>query len=196
MQLLSPNSMNEKIKYVLLIGGTNSTPNLASHRHPKSSSLPEFQWQEFPLHATRFEHRTFCAPRDPEVAIEWAITLDWAPPYYTDSKGQKSQHTLKLCKNNATLFWGYIACQKVRHTLKLCKNNAPTCASLTHTSDSNSTLDRCLQAGRNFFGGQYNSYGSLLQTVQTTVYFLPNCGTSWWCPNTKNLCLIINVLAV
>jgi hypothetical protein len=30
--------------------------------------------------------------------------------------------------------------------LKLCKNNAPTCAGLTHTSDSNSTLDRCQQS--------------------------------------------------
>jgi hypothetical protein len=35
MKLLSPNSMYEKIKYILLIGGTNSKPNLASHRHPQ-----------------------------------------------------------------------------------------------------------------------------------------------------------------
>jgi len=27
--------------------------------------------------------------------------------------------------------------------------------------------------------------GSLLQTVQTTVYFLRNWGKSWWCPNTN-----------
>jgi len=109
---------------------------------------------------------------------------------------QKVRHTLKWCKSNATLFWGYITCEKVRHTLKLCKNNAPTCAGLTHTSDSISTLDKCQQASRNFFGGQYISNGSLLQTVQTTVYFLPNWGTSWWCPNTKVVCLIINALAV
>jgi len=55
---------------------------------------------------------------------------------------------------------------QVGKTLKLCKNNAPTCAGLTHTPDSNSTLDRCQQAGRNFSGGLCISNGSLLQTVQ------------------------------
>ncbi len=98
-------------------------------------------------------------------------TLKWCKSNATLFWGyiacHKVRHTLKWCKSNETLFWGYIACKKVRHTLKLCKNNAPTCAGLTRTSDSNSTLNRCQQAGRNFFGRQYISNGSLLQTVQT-----------------------------
>jgi hypothetical protein len=131
---------------------------------PKSSSLPEFH-----LHTrSRFEHRTFLWSQWPRRGLyQWmAITLHRTPSYILPETRQKSQHNLKLCKNNATLFWRYIACQKSQHTLKLCKNNAPTCAGLTHTSDSNSTRDRCQQAGRNFFWGQYISYGSLLRTVQ------------------------------
>jgi len=178
---------------------------------PKSSSLPGFH-----LHTTsRFEHRTFLWSQVPRRGLyHWmAITLHPTPSdilpetrqkiqnnlklcqnnatlfwryiacpksqhtlnlcqnnatlFWGYITGQKVRHTLKWCKSNATLFWGYIACQKVRHTLKLCKNNAPTCADLTDTSDSNSTLDRCQQAGRNFFGRQYISDGSLSQTVQT-----------------------------
>jgi hypothetical protein len=158
----------------------------------KSSSLPEFH-----LHTTSpFEHRTFLWSQGPRRGLyQWmAITLHPTPSYIFPETRQKSRHNLKLCQNNATLFWRYIACKKVRHTLKLCKNNAPTCAGLTHTSDSNSTLDRCQQAGRNFFGGQYISNGSLLQTVQNypLVFFpwLPNLGTSRWCPNTKKICVL------
>jgi hypothetical protein len=206
---------------------------------PKSSSLPGFH-----LHTTsRFEHRTFLWSQGPRRGLyQWmAITPHPTPSDILPETRQKSQHnlkfcqnnatlfwryiacqrvrrpsscvrimqhyfevhhipkvrhTLKWCKSNATLFWGYITCQKVRHTLKLCKSNAPTCAGVTHTSDSIGTLDKCQQASRNFFGGQSISNGSLLQTVQTTVYFLPNWGTSWWCPNTKFVCLIINALAV
>jgi hypothetical protein len=43
---------------------------------------------------------------------------------------------------------------EVGKTLKLSKNNATPCAGLTDTTDSNSTLDRCQQAGTHFFGGQ------------------------------------------
>jgi len=131
---------------------------------PKSSSLPGFH-----LHTkSRFGYRAFLWSQGPRTGLyqSMAITLHPTPSYILPETRQKSRHNLKLCKNNATLFWGYITCQKVRHALKLCKNNAPTCAGLTHTSDSNSTLDRCQQAGRNFFRGQYISNGSLLQTVQ------------------------------
>jgi len=211
LNLLSRTSINEKITYVYILKAKNSTPNLRSHLHPKSSSLPGFH-----MHTTsRFEHRTFLWSQGPRRGLFqlMAITLhptdsDILPETRQQSQhnlklcqnnatlfwryiacqksqhtlklcqnnailfwgyitGQKVRHTLKWCKSNATLFWGYIACQKVRHTLKLCKNNAPTCAGITHTSDSNSTLDRCQQAGRNFFGRQYISNWSLLQTVQT-----------------------------
>jgi hypothetical protein len=55
---------------------------------------------------------------------------------------------------------------KVGKILKSCKISSTTYAGLTHTTDSKSTLDRCQQAGTNFFGGQYIIIGSLLQTLQ------------------------------
>jgi hypothetical protein len=172
---------------VYIEGKKQHTPTWQAMGTPKSSSLPEFH-----LHTTsRFEHRTFLWSQGPRRDLyQWmAVTLHGTPSYILPETRQnshhnlkfcqnyatlfsryiacqKSQHTLKLCKNNATFFWGYIRCQKVIHTLNLCKNNEPTCAGLTHTSDSNSTLDRCQQAGWNFVRGQYISNGSLLQTVQ------------------------------
>jgi len=89
---------------------------------PKSSSLPEFH-----LHTRSwFEHRTFLWSQGPRRGLyQWvAITLHPIPSYILPETRQKSQHNLKLCKNNTTLFWRYIACQKSQHTHKLCKNSA------------------------------------------------------------------------
>jgi hypothetical protein len=87
---------------------------------PKSRSLPKFH-----LHTmSRLEHRTFLWSQGPRRGLyQWmAITLHPTPSYILPETRQKSQHNLKLCKNNATLFWRYIACKKSQHTLKLCKN--------------------------------------------------------------------------
>ncbi len=67
---------------------------------------------------------------------------------------------------------------QVGKTLKLCKNTATTCAGLTHTTDSNSTLDRCQQAGTNLFGGHSIINASLLQTVRNPLHpIFPDCPT-------------------
>jgi hypothetical protein len=68
--------------------------------------------------------------------------------------------------------------RQVGKTLKLCKNKARTGAGLTHTTDSNSTLDRCQQAGTNLFGGHSIINASLLQTVQNPLHpIFPDCPT-------------------
>jgi hypothetical protein len=53
----------------------------------------------------------------------------------------------------------------------------PTCAGLTHTSDANSTLDGCQQAGNNIFRGQYK----LLSTFYPTGAHLGGAQTQKNC---------------
>jgi hypothetical protein len=183
---------------------------------PKWSSLPEFH-----LHTTsRFERRTFLWSQGPRTGLyQWmAITLHPTPSYILHERRQrsqhnlklcqknatsfwryiacqKSQHTLKLCKNNATLFWGYITCQKVRHTLKLCKNNAPTTAGLTHTSNSNSTLDRVSKPAGTSLQDSTSAMGPYRRQYKTTLYsffrWLPNWGTAWWWPKINKNCVLL-----
>ncbi len=105
----------------------------------------------------------FCGPRDPEGVY----TSEWPSPCTQPLSTYCLKHAKKVGTTSSCVMqhyfdWGYITCQIVRHALKLCKNNAPTCAGLTHTSDANSILERYQQAGRNFFGGQYISNGSIL----------------------------------
>jgi len=188
INLLSPTSINEKITYVYILKAKNSATNLISHRHPQVKLIARVSPAH---HVLVWTQDLFVVPGTQKGSLPVNVHHP-APKPFSDTlpeTRQKSQHNLKLCQNNAALFWRYIGCrrsqhtlkvcqsnatlflryitsQKVRHTLKLCNNNAPTCAGLTHTSDSNSTLDRCQQAGRNFSGGLYISNGSSLQTVQ------------------------------
>jgi hypothetical protein len=107
----------------------------------------------------------FCGPKDPEgvYTSEWPSPCTQPLPRY-GLKQAKKVGTPSSCVR--IILRVHHMPKSQAHPLKLCTNNGPTCAGLTHTSDSNSTLDRCQQAGRNFSGGQYISNGSLSQTVQ------------------------------
>jgi hypothetical protein len=193
---------------------------------PKSSSLPGFH-----LHTTsRFEHRTFLWSQGPRRGLyQWmAITLHPTASDILPETRQQSQHNLKLCQNNATLFWRYIACPKSQHTLKLCQSNETllwgyiACQKVTHTlkctpSSCVRIMHQLVQAlptpqtptvhwtdvskpAGTSLDDSTSAMGPYCRQYKPTLYlcfpWLPNWGTSWWCPNTKKLCLIINALAV
>jgi hypothetical protein len=164
----------------------------------------------------------FCGPRDPErvYTSEWPSPCTQPLPTYCLKQAIKVITTSSCVRIMQRYFEGTEHAKRVStpsscariilrvhhipksqaHPLKLCKNNAPTCAGLTHTSDSNSTLDRCQQAGRTSLDDSTSAMGPYCRQYTSTLYsffpWLPNWGTSWWCPNTKKLCLIINALAM
>jgi len=186
---------------------------------PKSNSLPEFH-----LHATALglNRGPFCGPRDPEgvYTSEWPSPCTQPLPTYCLKHAKKGQHNLKLCTNNATLFCRYIACQKSQHTLKLCKNDfegtshaqksvrPSSCVRTMHqlvqalpTPQTPTVLwtDVSKPAGTSLEDSTLAMGPYCTQYKSTHYSFLPwlsNWGTSWWCPNTKNLCLVIDALTI
>ncbi len=146
----------------------------------------------------------FCGPRDPEgvSSSEWPSRCTQPLPIYGLKTRQKSQHNLKLCQNNATLFWRYITWQGKKV----------------------STPSSCVRIMQHYFEGPSHAKKSgtpsscvrimhqlvpALPTPQTpTVHWTDvskPAGTSLddstsatgpYCRNTKNLCLIINTLAM
>jgi hypothetical protein len=118
INLLSPTSLNEKITRVY-VEGKNSTPNLTSHRHPQVKLIARVSVAGVsPAHHWVWTQDLFVV-RGPRTLYQcMAITLRPTPSYILSETCQKSQHDLKLCKNNATLFRRYITCQKSQHTLK------------------------------------------------------------------------------
>jgi hypothetical protein len=120
INLLSPTSINENITYVYILKAKNSTPNLTSHLHPQVKLIAKVSPAHYVLVWTQ---DLFVVPRTQKGSIPVNGHHPAPnPSYILPQTRQKSQHNLKLCKNNATLFWRYIACKKSQHTLKLCKN--------------------------------------------------------------------------
>jgi hypothetical protein len=126
INLLSPTSLNEKITRVYWRKKQHTQPDKPS---APPSSLPEFQWWEFRLHTIGFEHRTFLWSEDPEGSIPVHGDHPAPNPLLRTARNMQNKSaqprvgkTLKLCKNNATLFWRYITCQKSQHTLKFGKH--------------------------------------------------------------------------
>jgi hypothetical protein len=166
INLLSPTSINEKITYVSLLVFWRQKiahPTWQAIATPKSSSL-----RELLLHTTSvWIQDLFVVPGTQKGSIPVNGHHPAPNPFLdtacnTPKKSTQPQVVSEWCN----IILKVHSMPKASAHPQVEKNNVPTSAGLTHTSDSNSTLDRRQQAGRNFFGGQYISNGSLLQTVQ------------------------------
>jgi NAD-dependent dihydropyrimidine dehydrogenase PreA subunit len=122
--MLSPTSINEKITYVyiLKVKKQHTQPDKPS-APPSQAHCQSFSGGSFTCTPLGLNTWPFYGPTTQKGLYQWmAMTLHPTPSYILPETCQNCKHNLKLCKNNATLFWRSITCQKRQHNLKLGKH--------------------------------------------------------------------------